>query len=54
MDIESKNRMEMLGYSLLKDNGNGKQATIWVFANKEDRQFDDLDVPCVVSDILTF
>ena len=51
MDVESKDKLLQLGYTLLKDNGNG---SIWVFVNKEGQQFDSLDVPCVVSDVLTF
>lgn len=54
MDIKSKELLEELGYTFLKDNGRKDDATVWVFANKEDHQFDSLDVPCVVSDTLTF
>lgn len=53
MDIESRDYLIAHGYSLLKDNGNS-EGTVWVFANKEDCQFDTLDIPCVVSDTLTF
>lgn len=51
MDVESKDKLINLGYELLK---NDEKNTIWVFSNKEDRQFDSLDIPCVVSDVLTF
>lgn len=51
MDEFSRDRLSELGYELLKeDNVNH----IWVFSNKESAQFDDFDVPCVVSDVLTF
>ncbi|MBR4021271.1 MAG: hypothetical protein IKI94_01530 [Ruminococcus sp.] len=53
MDIESRDYLIAHGYNLLKDNGNS-EGTVWVFANKEDCQFDTLDIPCVVSDTLTF
>ena len=54
MDEESKKYMEEHGYSLLKCNAEGGDATVWVFANKENHEFDDIGVPCVVSDTLTF
>lgn len=54
MDIKSKELLEKLGYELLKTNGNNGEATVWVFANKDEQQFDSLDIPCVVSDTLTF
>lgn len=41
------------GYELLKYNERGP---IWVFTNKSEVSFEevDVDVPCVVSDVLTF
>ena len=55
MDIESKECLEKMGYTLMKDNGTvNNEASVWVFANKEDCQFDNLEVPCIVSDTLTF
>ena len=51
MDEESRDELLKHGFELLKTHQNG---SIWVFANKADRQFDALDVPCVVSDVLTF
>ena len=49
MDIDSRDYLITHGYNLLKDNG-----TVWVFENKSQQQFDTLDIPCVVSDTLTF
>ena len=40
-----------LGFELLKEND---KKTVWVFVNKPDQTFDVVDVPCVVSDVLTF
>lgn len=51
MDIESKNKLLCLGYELLKENST---STVWIFKNQPQQQFDNLDVPCVVSDVLTF
>lgn len=53
MDVESRDYLITHGYNLLKDNGNSKR-TVWVFENKDEHQFNTLDIPCVVSDILTF
>ena len=36
---------------LLKENN---KKTVWVFVNKSNQSFDSVDVPCVVSDVLTF
>jgi len=51
MDTESRDKLVNLGYELLKEN---ETKTIWVFVNKSDQSFDAVDVPCVVSDTLTF
>lgn len=51
MDTESRDTLLKLGYELLKGNNTG---TVWVFVNKTEQQFDVIDVPCVVSDVLTF
>ena len=52
MDIESRDLLLSRGYELLKQNSN---QNIWVFTNKENQQFDMVDIPfCVVSDTLTF
>lgn len=51
MDVESRDYLIAHGYALLKGNGN---STVWVFENKDEHQFDTLDIPCVVSDVLTF
>lgn len=51
MDKRSKNALIKRGYSLLKEDSRNH---VWVFANKADAQFDDLDIPCVISDTLTF
>lgn len=51
MDVKIKDKLMRLGYTLLKDDG---KDTLWVFAAKENQTFDSLDVPCVVSDVLTF
>lgn len=53
MDVESRDYLIAHGYNLLKDNGNSK-GTVWIFENKDEHQFSTLDIPCVVSDILTF
>lgn len=51
MDKESRDRLLALGFELLKANDKN---TIWVFVNKSEQAFDSVDVPCVVSDTLTF
>lgn len=51
MDTESRDKLLALGFELLKTN---TQNTIWVFVNKQELAFDSLEVPCVVSDTLTF
>ena len=51
MDIESRDKLVSLGYRLLKGNDTD---TVWVFENKMQKQFDNLDIHCVVSDVLTF
>lgn len=51
MDVESKDKLLKLGYELLKDD---EKNTIWVFSNKDNQQFDSFNIPCVVSDVLTF
>lgn len=51
MDTKSRDFLLKHGYELLKEN---KQRNIWVFKNKDDQNFDNFDIPCVVSDTLTF
>lgn len=51
MDTESRDKLLNLGFELLKEND---KKTVWVFVNKLDQTFDVVDVPCVVSDVLTF
>lgn len=51
MDTESRDKLLNLGFELLKEND---EKTVWVFVNKLYRMFDLVDVPCVVSDVLTF
>lgn len=51
MDTQSRDTLLKLGYELLKTN---VAKTLWVFVNKTEQQFDCIDVPCVVSDVLTF
>lgn len=51
MDAESRDKLLTLGFELLKAN---PQNTIWVFVNKQELAFDSVEVPCVVSDTLTF
>lgn len=51
MDEESRDILTSRGFKLLKSNSVG---TLWVFENQSDLQFDTLNIPCVVSDILTF
>lgn len=50
MDLESKELLEKHGYKLLKaDERNG----VYCFENKADMEF-DLQIPCVISSIMTF
>lgn len=51
MDIESRDRLLNLGFELLKSND---EKTVWIFVNKQEQTFDEIDAPCVVSDVLTF
>lgn len=51
MDIESRDKLLNSGFELLKEND---KKTVWVFVNKTGQTFDTVDVPCVVSDVLTF
>lgn len=51
MDTESRDKLLNLGFELLKENG---KKTVWVFLNKSNQTFDMVDVPCVISNILTF
>lgn len=51
MDKTSKDMLLSYGYELLKENNT---KSIWVFVNKPDQNFDVFDIPCVVSDTLTF
>lgn len=53
MDADSKCILENLGYTLLKKN-DLENGTVWVFVNNGDWKFENLEVPCVVSDVLTF
>ena len=50
---EARDYLLEQGYELLKHSDRGP---IWVFTNKSEVSFAevDVDVPCVVSDILTF
>lgn len=49
MDVESRDKLIELGYTLLKHTG-----YVWVFKNKDPLSFEDIGVQCVVSDTLTF
>lgn len=51
MDTKSRDILQNLGFELLKENS---AKTMWVFVNKQELNFDSLDIPCVVSDTLTF
>ena len=51
MDAESRDRLISLGYEFLKKNAKNN---VWVFVNKADQSFDMPNIPCVISDILTF
>lgn len=53
MDVESKKKLCEMGFELLKDNGK-KEGAVWVFLNKKNFQFEQLEISCVVSDTLTF
>lgn len=54
MDKESKEILEAQGYTLLKEKRVNGTPSMWVFVNKTEQQFDNINVPCVVSDTLTF
>ena len=49
MDEVSRDALIARGYELIKDNGE-----VWVFINKKEFEFSNNDIPCVVSDMLTF
>lgn len=57
LDKESKNKMEQLGYKLIRSDAT---ETIWVFANRENYTFDNASdieeagVSFILSDTLTF
>lgn len=51
MDTRSRDILLKFGYELLKANDN---QTVWVFINNPEKQFESLDIPCVVTDTLTF
>lgn len=51
MDADSKEKLLNLGYKLVKEHEAGK---MWVFENKKETVFENIGVPCVVSDTLTF
>ena len=51
MDTESRDMLVDRGFELLKAND---KHTVWVFINKPELTFDTIDIPCVVSDVLTF
>lgn len=51
MDTKSRDKLQSLGFELLKEDDT---KSIWVFVNKQELNFDSIDVPCVVSDTLTF
>ena len=50
MDLESKELLEKHGYKLLKAD---ERLGVFCFENKPDMEF-SLDVPCVVSSVMTF
>lgn len=51
MDIDGRDKLLSLGYTLLKENS---KKTVWIFENKKEFNFENIDVPCVVSDTLIF
>lgn len=51
MDAEIRDNLINLGYELLKEND---KKTVWVFVNNQELNFDTLNIPCVISDTLTF
>lgn len=51
MDTESKDILVNRGFELLKTDD---RQTVWVFVNKPELTFDAIDIPCIVSDVLTF
>ena len=50
MDLESKELLEKHGYVLLKSD---EQHNVYCFENKKEIEF-ALDVPCVISSVMTF
>lgn len=52
MDEESRDRLVSLGYKLLKYD---ERNSVWCFENKvPDALAFELDIPCVVSSVMTF
>ena len=55
MDKKSRKFLEKNGYVFIKDNApKGKKATIRVFQSKSEQCYENLAIPCIVSDTLTF
>lgn len=56
MDSESRDKLTHLGYTLLKYN-NSIDYPVWIFEYEPTEKFSldhPIDIPCVVSDTLTF
>lgn len=56
MDSESRDKLTHLGYTLLKYN-NSDDYPVWIFEYSPNENFSleqPIDIPCVVSDTLTF
>jgi len=53
MDAKSKDLLISRGYKLLKYNKN-KDRPVWIFENKADMAFENLDIPHVASNVMTF
>ena len=53
MDNISKDVLISKGYTLLKYNNNDSRP-VWIFEQKEEFEFSQLDVPHVISNVLTF
>lgn len=51
MCSEHKDKLVKLGYKLLKED---KRNGVFVFENREEFEFEKLDIPHVLSDTLTF
>ena len=51
MDVKSRDKLLSLGFKLLKSND---KKTLWVFVNSEKQTFNEIDISCVISDVLTF